>query len=129
MKLIKLFTDWFYFNNESIEVEKNTITDDIIKINYVINSVKSQSQYESCRRYINLLPNKYYYDGETISPSKRDRTLALYLMSKDACKKLSETLDKHYEKILHQMGECSCSNCTSSDYIDLSESMVAVLPV
>lgn len=120
MKLIKLFTDWFYFNNESIEVEKNTITDDIIKINYVINSVKSQSQYESCRRYINLLPKKYYYNGETISPSKRDRTLSMYLISLDACKKLTETLDLHYEKILHQMGKCSCSNCTSSNYINLS---------
>ena len=120
MKLIKLFKDWFYFNNESIEVESNTITDDIIKINYVINSVVSQSQYESCRRYINLLPKKYYYNGETISPSKRDRTLALYLMSIDACKKLTETLDLRYEKILHQMGKCSCSNCTSSKYIDLS---------
>ena len=120
MKLIKLFTDWFYFNNESIEVEKNTITDDIIKINYVINSVESQSQYESCRRYINTLPKKYYYNGETISPSKRDRTLSMYLISLDACKKLTETLDLHYEKILHQIGKCSCSNCTSSNYIDLS---------
>lgn len=119
-ELIKRFLDWFYFNNESIEVEKNTITDDIIKINYVINSVKTQSQYESCRRYVNLLPEKYYYNGDTISPSKRDRTLALYLMSIDACKKLTETLDRHYEKILHQMGECNCSNCTSSNYIDLS---------
>lgn len=120
MKLIKLFTDWFYFNNESIEVESNTITDDIIKINYVINSVVSQSQYESCRRYINLLPKKYYYNGETISPSKRDRTLSMHLISLDACKKLTETLDLRYEKILHQMGKCSCSNCTSSNYVDLS---------
>ena len=119
-KLITWFVDWFYFNNESIEVEKDTITDDIIKINYVINSVKTQSQYESCRRYINLLPSKYYYDGETVSPSKRDRTLGVYLISLDACKKLTETLDLHYEKILHQMGKCSCSNCTSSNYIDLS---------
>lgn len=120
MKYWTMFIQWFYLMDETFETEEDTITNDIIKINNVINSVSSESQYESCRRYINLLPGKYYYNGDTISPSKRDRTIGLYLISKDACKKLTKTLNAHYEKLLLEVDGCNCDNCCSNNPIVLS---------